>query len=128
MPTIIRFTHKGDFSKTTNFLERAKRTVRVSNLDKYAKKGVEALASATPVDTGLTAGSWSYEIINKNGSIVINFNNSNVNKGVPIAIIIQYGHATGSGGWVEGRDYINPTIQPIFDEMVNDIWREVTKL
>ena len=128
MATILRFTHKGDFSKTTNFLKRAKSTVKMSDLEKYAKKGVEALVSATPVDTGLTASSWSYDIVNKNGSIAINFNNSNVNKGVPIAIILQYGHATGNGGWVEGRDYINPTIQPIFDEMVNDLWREVTKL
>lgn len=128
MPTIVRFTHKGDFSKTTKFLQRAKRVVRMSDLEKYAKKGVEALVSATPVDSGVTASSWSYDIVNTNGSITINFNNSNVNKGVPIAIIIQYGHATGNGGWVEGRDYINPTIQPIFDEMVKDLWREVTKL
>ena len=127
MPT-IRFTHKGDFSKTTKFLERAKHVVRLSSLDKYAKRGVEALASATPVESGLTARSWSYEIINKKGSISINFNNTNINKGTPIAIIIQYGHATGNGGWVEGRDYINPAIQPIFDEIVNDVWREVTKL
>lgn len=123
----IRFTHKGDFSKTTMFLERAKHAVRLSSLDKYAKKGVEALASATPVESGLTARSWTYEIVNEKGSISINFINTNVNKHVPIAVIIQYGHATGNGGWVAGRDYINPAIQPIFDEMVNDIWREVTK-
>lgn len=128
MSTIIRFTHKGDFSKTTKFLGQAKRAVRYSDLEKYAKKGVEALVSATPTDTGLTASSWGYEIANKNGSVIINFTNTNINNGVPIAIIIQYGHATGNGGWVEGRDYINPTIQPIFDEMVKDIWREVTKL
>jgi hypothetical protein len=127
MPT-IRFTHKGDFSKTTRFLERAKHVVRRSDLDKYAKKGVEALASATPVESGLTASSWTYEINIEKESITINFINTNVNKHVPIAIILQYGHATGNGGWVEGRDYINPAIQPIFDEMVNDIWREVTKL
>lgn len=128
MPTIIRFTHKGDFSKTTKFLGNAKRAVRYSDLEKYAKKGVEALVSATPTDSGLTASSWGYEIVNKNGSVIINFINTNVNDGVPIAIIIQYGHATGNGGWVEGRDYINPAIQPIFDEMVKEIWREVTKL
>lgn len=124
----IRFTHKGDFSKTTRFLQRAKQVVRLSDLDKYAKKGVEALASATPIDSGLTAESWAYEIVNKKGSITINFINTNINQSVPIAIIIQYGHATGNGGWVEGRDYINPAIQPIFDEMVSDIWREVTNL
>lgn len=128
MATVIRFTHKGDFSKTTNFLKRAKKIVQTSVLEKYAKKGVEALASATPIDSGLTRNSWNYDIVNKSGSIVINFNNTNVNEGVPIAIILQYGHATDNGGWVEGRDYINPAIQPIFDEMVKDIWREVTKL
>ena len=128
MPTIIRFTHKGDFSKTTKFLGRAKKAVRYSDLEKYAKKGVEALVSATPVDSGLTASSWKYEIVSKDGSVVINFINTNVNKGVPIAIIIQYGHATGNGGWVEGRDYINPAIQPIFDKIAENAWREVTKL
>lgn len=125
---MIRFTHKGDFSKTTKFLERVKRVVRISDLDKYAKKGVEALVSATPVDSGLTADSWSYEIVNEKGSIAINFKNSNIQDDVPIAIIIQYGHATGNGGWVEGRDYINPAIQPIFDEITSNIWREVTNL
>ena len=124
----IRFTHKGDFSKTTKFLERVKQPVRRSVLDNYAKKGVEALASATPVDSGITASSWTYEIITEKESITINFINTHINKGVPIAVILQYGHGTGTGGWVEGRDYINPAIQPIFDEMVKDIWREVTKL
>ena len=124
----IRFTHKGDFSKTTKFLTHAQKSVRLSDLEIYAKKGVEALASATPVETGLTANSWTYEIVNEKGSIVINFINTNVQKHIPIAVILQYGHATGNGGWVEGRDYINPAIQPIFDEMVRNIWREVTKL
>jgi hypothetical protein len=124
----IRFTHKGDFSKTTKFLTRVTQTVRRSDLEKYAKKGVEALASATPVDSGLTASSWYYEIKHSNGSVSITFNNSNIQNGVPIAIILQYGHGTGTGGWVEGRDYINPAIQPIFDKIANDAWREVTKL
>lgn len=124
----IRFTHKGDFSKTTKFLTRVTQTVRRSDLERYAKKGVAALASATPVETGLTADSWTYEIITKKGLITINFINTNIQQNVPIAVIIQYGHGTGTGGWVEGRDYINPAIQPIFDEMINDIWREVTKL
>lgn len=125
---MIRFTHKGDFSKTTKFLSRAKNSVRFSDLEKYAKKGVEALASATPIDSGKTASSWGYEISNEKGLISIAFTNSNIQDNVPIAIIIQYGHGTGTGGWVEGRDYINPAIQPIFDEIVNDLWREVTKL
>ena len=87
-----------------------------------------ALASATPVDTGLTANSWRYEIVNKKGVVEISFNNSNIQNGVPIAIILQYGHGTRNGGWVQGRDYINPAIQPIFDRIANDMWREVTKL
>lgn len=125
---MITFRHKGDFSKTTRFLQRAKKAVRISDLDKYGKAGVEALASATPVDSGLTARSWYYEIEIKNGSATIRFCNSNIQNGVPIAIILQYGHGTGTGGWVEGRDYINPAIQPIFDRIANDAWREVTKL
>ena len=125
---MIRFRHKGDFSKLTRFLERAKEVVHLGDLDKYGREGVAALESATPVDSGLTANSWYYEISNKNGSATITFLNSNVNHGVPIAIILQYGHGTGTGGWVQGRDYINPAIQPIFDKIASDAWREVTKL
>ena len=125
---MISFRQKGDFSKLTRFLERAKETVHLGNLDKYGREGVAALASATPVDSGQTASSWYYEIENKNGSASITFYNSNVQKGVPIAIILQYGHGTGTGGWVQGRDYINPAIQPIFDRIANDAWEEVTKL
>lgn len=125
---MIRFSHKGDFSKTKRFMERAKEVVRLGDLDKYGREGVSALASATPVDSGLTASSWYYEIEHRNGSSTIIFNNSNVQKGVPIAIILQYGHGTRNGGWVQGRDYINPAIQPIFDKIANDAWKEVTKL
>lgn len=125
---MISFRQKGDFSKLTRFLERAKNVVHAGDLDKYGKEGVAALASATPSDSGRTANSWYYEIEHKNGSASITFYNSNVNKGVPIAIILQYGHGTGTGGWVEGRDYINPAIQPIFDRIADDAWKEVTKL
>ena len=125
---MISFRHKGDFSKFTRFLEKAKNTVRLGDLDRYGREGVAALASATPVETGKTASSWFYEIENKNGSVVISFHNSNIQNGVPIAIILQYGHGTGTGGWVQGRDYINPAIRPIFDRLANDAWREVTKL
>ena len=125
---MITFRHKGDFSKLTSFLEKAKKVVKASDLDKYGREGVAALASATPIDTGLTASSWYYEIEHKQGSAMINFYNSNVQNGVPIAIILQYGHGTGTGGWVEGRDYINPAIQPIFDKIADEAWREVTKL
>lgn len=125
---MIKFTHKGDFSKTTRFLERAKNVVKLGELDKYGRAGVAALSSATPVDSGETASSWYYEIKRQNGRVSINFKNSNVKQGVSIAIILQYGHATGTGGWVEGRDYINPAIQPIFDEIANNAWKEVTSL
>lgn len=125
---MIRFRQKGDFSKLSRYLERVKEAVRRGDLDKYGRAGVAALESATPVDTGLTASSWYYKIENKSGSITISFHNSNIQSGIPIAIILQYGHGTGTGGWVEGRDYINPAIQPIFDEIANNAWREVTKL
>lgn len=125
---MISFSQKGDFSKVTAYLERAKKGVNIRGLDKYAREGVSALSSATPVETGLTAESWYYEIENQNGVVRISFCNSNIQNGVPIAIILQYGHGTGTGGWVEGRDYINPAIQPIFDRIANDAWREVTKL
>lgn len=125
---MISFRQKGDFSKVTNYLERRRETVNLGILDKYGKRGVAALASATPIDSGKTAASWYYEIENNRGSAVIRFNNSNINHGVPIAIILQFGHGTGTGGWVQGRDYINPAIQPVFDKIVDDLWREVTRL
>lgn len=125
---MIKFRQKGDFSKLTRFLERAKNAVKIGDLYKYGREGVAALASATPVDSGLTSESWYYKIENKNGSATITFYNSNIQNGVPIAIILQYGHGTRNGGWVEGRDYINPAIQPIFDRIANNAWKEVTKL
>lgn len=125
---MISFRQKGDFSKLTRYLEKAKAGAKLSILDKYGREGVAALASATPVESGKTASSWYYEVAHQNGSASISFYNSNVNKGVPIAIILQYGHGTGTGGWVEGRDYINPAIQPIFDKITEDAWREVTKI
>lgn len=125
---MITFRQRGDFSKLTNFMERAKEAVHLGNLDKYGQEGVAALASATPVDTGQTANSWHYKIEQKNGSVSIGFYNTNIQNRVPIAIILQYGHATRNGGWVQGRDYINPAIQPIFDKIADTAWREVTKL
>lgn len=123
----ISFRQKGDFSKLTRFLEKAKEAVRLGDLDRFGREGVAALSSATPVDSGLTANSWYYKITNKNGTAEISFYNSNIQNGVPIAIILQYGHGTRNGGWVEGRDYINPAIQPIFDRILDEAWREVTK-
>ena len=125
---MISFRQKGDFSKLTSFLEKAKESVKIGDLDKYGREGVAALSSATPIDSGKTANSWSYEITNKDRSVTISFNNSNIQNGVPIAIILQYGHGTKNGGWVQGRDYINPAIQPVFDDIVDKAWREVTKL
>ena len=122
---MISFRQKGDFSKLTSYLEKAKKAVHLSTLDKYGQAGVAALASATPVESGKTANSWYYKIENKSGSATISWRNSNIQNGVPIAVIIQYGHGTGTGGWVEGRDYINPAIRPIFDQIANDVWREV---
>lgn len=123
---MITVRQKGDFVKLTRYFEKARKGVRITNLDKYGREGVAALASATPYDTGLTANSWYYKIERKNGVVSITFHNSNIQNGVPIAIILQYGHGTRNGGWVEGRDYINPAIQPIFDKIANDAWREVT--
>ena len=124
---MISIRQKGDFEKLTEYLKRVNKKAYLGDLDKFGRDGVAALASATPVDSGLTANSWYYEITNEKGSTTISFHNSNIQNGVPIAIILQYGHGTRNGGWVQGRDYINPAIQPVFDEIVNKAWREVTK-
>ena len=124
---MIKVRQKGDFKKLTSFLEKATEGRDIGILDKYGKKGVAALSSATPVDTGLTASSWFYKIENKNGVAKIEFHNSNIQNGVPIALILQYGHGTKNGGYVVGRDYINPAIQPVFDELAKNAWKEVTR-
>lgn len=125
---MISFRQKGDFSKLNRYFEKLKEAAKISILDKYGRAGVEALSSVTPTRTGVTAASWSYKINRKNGSVSLDFYNSNINKGVPIAIIIQYGHGTGTGGWVEGIDYINPAIQPLFKKLADDAWKEVTSI
>lgn len=124
----IVLTSKGEFNNITKYLNKVRSLHIEKVLDSYGKKGVEALSAATPVDTGLTASSWGYSIQYGAAGASITFTNSNVNKGVNIAIILQYGHGTGTGGWVEGRDYINPAIQPIFDELVEKVWKEVTSV
>ncbi len=124
---MVTITSKGDLSKTYKFLKKLSSKKFLDKLDDYGKEGVAALSAATPVDTGKTAASWGYKITATTNSITITWTNSNVVKGVPIAIILQYGHGTRNGGWVEGRDYINPAIQPIFEQIKNEIWREVTK-
>lgn len=125
---MITFRQKGDFSNASRYLERLKEAAKLDVLDKYGREGVAALASATPTETGLTASSWTYEIERKGNSVSIVYKNSNINKGVPIAVILQYGHGTGTGGWVQGRDYINPAIQPVFDRIADEAWKEVTKI
>ena len=125
---MIVLSSKGDFSKATRYFERLKETAKLGVLDKYGQEGVAALSSATPVETGLTASSWTYKIQLSESSASIEFHNSNINNGVPIAIILQYGHGTGTGGWVQGRDYITPATRPVFDKIVEDLWKEVTNL
>lgn len=126
---MITFRQEGDFSKLNTFFERLKGILDWSILDKYGVAGVEALSSATPIESGKTAESWSYSIERKKNSVAIVFYNSNTTKdGTPIAILIQYGHATKNGGFVEGIDFINPAIVPIFEEIANAAWMEVTSL
>ncbi len=125
---MIKFTQKGDLSKVTQYLERQRSSNRKKLLDKYGALGVEYLRDATPKDTGKTASSWSYSINSSKDKMSIEWSNSNVNKGVPIAIILQYGHGTGTGGYVQGRDYINPAIQSVFDEMSKELWEEMTRV
>lgn len=123
---MIYIKQRGDFSKTEKFLKKSFGRDYTSVLEKYGQQGVAALSAATPVDSGMTASSWSYEIIQNQGSISVVWENSNVNKGVNIAIILQYGHGTRNGGYVAGRDYINPALKPIFDKMAEAAWKEVT--
>lgn len=124
---MVSFRHKGNFLKTSKFLNSIKTTRLLNVLNKYGEEGVAVLMSATPVDTGLTAKSWRYEIRNENNSIKLVFCNDNIQNGVQIAVIIQYGHGTRNGGWVEGIDYINPAIQPIFDKIAKSVWKEAIK-
>lgn len=125
---MISFSNTGDFSKTLSFLGTASKGFKMSDLTRYAQEGVDALSKNTPVDSGKTANSWTYKIINDKGKITIEWCNSNIVDYVPIAIILQYGHATKNGGWIQGRDYINPAIRPIFDKMADLAWKEVNKI
>lgn len=125
---MLRIKHRGNFNNTERFLTNATKANYLRILDKYGREGVDALASATPVDSGLTANSWGYEINITGGSFSITWTNTNMEGGIPVAILIQYGHGTRNGGYVQGLDYINPTIQPIFEKIANEIWKEVTSL
>lgn len=122
---MISIRSKGDFKKTEKFLKKSLGKDYRKDLARFGQRGVDALVASTPFDTGETAASWYYEIIQNDGRISIIWNNSHIEKGVNIAIILQYGHGTRNGGWVEGRDYINPSLQPIFDELAETAWKEV---
>lgn len=124
--SMFKVKHRGSFKNTEKFLKKAQRNNFFSSLDKYGRMGVSALASATPIESGKTASSWDYEIHKSQGGVSIRWTNSNINDGVPIAILIQVGHGTRNGGYVQGRDYINPAIRPIFDKLANEVWKEVT--
>lgn len=125
---VITFHNKGDFSKTSNFLTKLKEQQFFNQLESYAKEGVSALASATPVDTGKTAASWTYEIERARDHVSVIWSNTNVNRGINIALILQLGHGTRNGGYVVGRDYINPALQPIMEKISNMAWEEVTSI
>lgn len=122
---MIRFSHKGDFKKTEKLFAMAAKVTPRAVMERFGKAGVDALAAATPTDTGKTASSWGYEIVEDKNSISLFWTNSNVNNGCNIAVILQYGHGTRNGGYVAGRDYINPAIRPIFDRIAQDAWEEV---
>lgn len=124
---MIKFTHKGDFRKTSNFLKRLGNGDCYQGLDALAQQGVMALMEATPKDTGLTAASWSYSIKKTKDKVTIVWNNSNVNDGVSVAALIQYGHGTPQGVYIEGVDYINPALKPIFERLGSRVWEEVTR-
>lgn len=124
---MITITSKGNFDNTFKFLNKMEKLKVEPILKKYGEIGVKALSQATPVDSGVTANSWSYEIKMSGTSLTIYWKNSHVNKGVNIAIILQYGHGTGTGGYVQGRDYINPAMRPVFDSMVEEVWKEVVR-
>ena len=125
---MIKFKHKGNFSKLTNYFEQLKETMNLGILNKYGERGVEALKSVTPVRTGLTRDSWYYEIEHNRDTVALRFLNSNIQNGQNIAIILDIGHGTRGGSWVEGRHYIEPAIQPIFDELAAESWNDVKKL
>lgn len=123
---MIRFEHKGSFQKTERFLKKVSSKDIYKQLDAIARRGVEALRAATPRETGLTAESWYYEILHTRTSSSITFFNRHVVSGRPIAILLQYGHATRTGGYVKGRDYINPALKPIFNQIADQVWKVVT--
>lgn len=126
---MIKFKHKGNFNITETFFKRNITPKYMALLEKYAREGVNALREATPKDSGETADSWNYSIqyYSDSGKVIISWLNDNISDGVPVAILIQYGHGTRNGGYVQGRDFINPTLRPLFDKIANEVWKEVIK-
>lgn len=116
----------GSFDKTLKFLDGLQSKKMYANLDRFGRMGVDALSRATPVETGLAADSWGYQLSKSRNGVSISWFNTDVEGGVNIAVIVQYGHGTGTGGYVTGRDYINPAMRPIFDRILDDVWRQVT--
>ena len=123
---VIVVTANGNFNNLDRFLAKMRAGEMYRNLNRYGMEGVEALANNTPLDSGKTAGSWRYEVDISKTKATITWLNTNINSGIPIAIILQYGHGTGTGGYVSGRDYINPAMRPVFDRIANDVWKAVT--
>lgn len=124
---MITFTSSGSFDNTENFLKRMSKADVMPILTSAGQRGVAILSTTTPVDTGKTASSWSYKVTRTKDSYRLDWSNSNSQNGSNVAVLLQYGHGTGTGGYVQGIDYINPAIRPIFEALVTEIWREVTK-
>lgn len=125
---MIEFTVSGDWGKTQRWLAKMKDEQMFRILDKYGPRGVNALSNATPSESGLTAQSWTYEVVHRKGYHAIHWHNTHVENGIPIAVLIEYGHGTGTGGYVPPHPYIMGAIRPIFEEIVADIMREVRSL
>lgn len=125
---MIKIRQKGNFSKAFSFFNKLKNYDFTAQLDRCGKEGVAALSAATPKDTGLTSQSWEYNVKTTKNTASVSFSNTNIQNGVPIAIILQYGHATSSGYWIEGIDYINPALKPVFEKIADEIWEEVKKV
>lgn len=125
---IISFEVRGSFNRLETYLKSLSKLNITAILEAHGQEGVAALIGATPVDSGLAASSWGYEVSTANGRYTIAWTNADIENGFPVAIMLQFGYGTGTGGYVQGVDYINPAIQPIFDRIENEVWKAVTSL
>ena len=125
---MIGFTHRGNFNSTLDFLKKAEKPNYMSILSRYGELGVNALSAATPIKTGKSASSWSYDVTKLTGGYQVSWYNSDMAGRVPVVVLLQYGHATKNGGFVEGRDFINPALEPVFEQLAEAAWREVNNL